>query len=68
VIGGAAIGLAGAFALTGLLKSMLFRVGPRDPLTFVVVTAILTAIALTAAYLPARKAARLDPVEALRAD
>ncbi len=68
VILGALVGLTGAFALTGFLKSMLFQIGPRDPLTFVVVTAILAAIALAAAYLPARRAAHLDPTEALRAD
>jgi putative ABC transport system permease protein len=68
VIAGAIVGIGGAFALTGFLKSMLFRIGPRDPLTFVVVPAILAAIALAAAYLPARRAAHLDPMEALRAD
>jgi putative ABC transport system permease protein len=68
VIAGAIVGIGGAFALTGFLKSMLFRIGPRDPVTFVVVPAILAAIALAAAYLPARRAAHLDPMEALRAD
>jgi putative ABC transport system permease protein len=68
VIGGGLIGLGGALALTGVLKSMLFHVGPRDPLTFVIVTGILATIALVAAYLPARRAARLDPMRALRAD
>lgn len=68
VIGGLIIGVAGALALTGLLKSLLFRIGPRDPLTFIVVPCLLAAVALIAAYLPARRAARLDPMDALRAE
>ena len=68
VLGGLVVGLAGAFTLTGLLRSLLFGVGPRDPFTFSVVPCLLIAVALIAAYLPARRAAHLDPMEALRAD
>lgn len=68
VIGGTIVGLGGALALTGLLKSLLYGVGPRDPWTFVGAPAILLAAALVAAYVPARRAARLDPMQALRAE
>jgi putative ABC transport system permease protein len=68
VVAGAVIGLAVALALSGLLKSMLFSVGPRDPLTFIAAPAVLVAVALIAAYVPARRAARVSPMEALRAE
>ena len=63
---GIAIGLAGALGVTGLLRSRLFGVSPFDPVSFVGVSVLLTVIALVASYLPARRAARVDPVEALR--
>jgi putative ABC transport system permease protein len=68
VITGAAAGLAAALALSGLLKSLLFGIGPRDPLTFIVAPAIFVAVALVAAYVPARRAARVSPMEALRTE
>jgi len=61
-------GLAGAVALTRLLRALLFDVSPTDPLTFVVVAAVLAGIALVATLLPARRAARVDPLPALRAE
>ncbi|HEY1527512.1 MAG TPA: ABC transporter permease [Candidatus Angelobacter sp.] len=68
VIIGAAGGLAVALALSGLMKSLLFGIGPRDPLTFIAAPAIFVAVALVAAYVPARRAARVSPMEALRAE
>jgi putative ABC transport system permease protein len=63
---GVAIGLAGAIGVTRFMRSMLYGVSPFDPVSFVSVSLGLTAIALLASYLPARRAARVDPVEALR--
>ncbi len=59
-------GIAGALAASRVLTQMLFEVRPTDPLTFAIVAAILAAAALAACYLPARRAARVDPMVALR--
>jgi putative ABC transport system permease protein len=63
---GVVIGLAGAFALTRLIKDFLFGVKASDPLTFGVIALILTLIALLACYFPARRAAKIDPLVAIR--
>ena len=63
---GVAIGLAGALALGGVLSRFAFGVTGRDPLTLVVTVAALLAVALLAAYVPARRASRVDPIIALR--
>jgi predicted permease len=66
VLAGAAIGVAGALAATRLLESFLFEVRPLDPVAFASATAVLVAVALLAAYVPARRATRVDPLLALR--
>jgi len=63
---GVAIGLAGAFALTRVISSLLYDVSPTDPLTFLCVSLLLAGVALLASYIPARRAARIDPMVALR--
>jgi predicted permease len=65
---GVAIGLAGAFALTRLMRSLLFGVRSTDPLTFIAIAALLAVIALLASYIPARRAARIDPMVSLRCE
>jgi putative ABC transport system permease protein len=68
VLAGAAIGVASALALSGVLKSLLFGISPRDPLSFILAPLLLIAVALIAAYLPARRASLLAPMEALRTE
>jgi putative ABC transport system permease protein len=66
VIFGVALGLIGAFALTRVMRSLLFDVSASDPLTFACVALLLSLVALAACYLPARRAARIDPLASLR--
>jgi len=63
---GIALGLAGALAITRVIRSLLFGVTPSDPLTFAFVSALLTVVALTACSIPARRATKVDPLIALR--
>ena len=68
VVTGVVVGLAGAAGVTRVLQTFLFGVTPTDPIAFTVVTCALIAIGLIAAWLPARRATRIDPVAALRAE
>jgi putative ABC transport system permease protein len=68
VLPGVLLGTAGALGLTRLLRSQLFGVGATDPLTFVAVTLLLVSVALLASWIPAHRAARTDPMDALRAE
>jgi ABC-type antimicrobial peptide transport system permease subunit len=65
---GIAIGSGAAVGLTRLLRSLLFGVTPWDPVTYAAVAAVLLLAAVLASYLPARRAAAVDPLEALRAE
>jgi ABC-type antimicrobial peptide transport system permease subunit len=65
---GVALGVACALGLTRLAEKMLYGVAPTDPVTFAGASVILTLLALLAAYVPSRRAARMSPVETLRCD
>ena len=65
--GGLAAGLAAAYWLTGALQKFLYGVTPHDTVSFVAVAAVLLLVAVLASIVPARRAARVDPVEVLRA-
>ena len=65
---GVAIGIPGALAATRVLRGTLVGIEPNDPATLVAVATLLAGVALLAAYVPARRAARVDPVRALRSE
>jgi predicted permease len=63
---GIVLGLAGAFAMTGMISALLYGISPTDPLTFIAISLLLLAVAALACYVPARRASRVDPMVALR--
>ena len=65
---GVAAGVAGALVLTRFMRGLLFGIAPSDPLTFGTIVVMLGLVALVASYVPARRAAQLDPMLALRAE
>ena len=65
---GVAIGLVAAFAVTRVMKNMLFNLSATDPVTFLAIALLLVAVALLASYLPALRATRVNPIEALRSE
>src|SRR5688572_5587747 len=65
---GLALGLVGAVAFSRFMASMLFDVAPTDPVAYVAVSALFLAVSVVASYLPARRAARIDPMSALRVE
>jgi len=65
---GVVVGIIGALALSRVLQGMLYGVSASDPLVFAGVALLLTAVAIAAAWIPARRATRVDPLEAIRAD
>jgi len=65
---GIAIGVPAALALAGLVRSFIYGVSPRDPIVFTAIPLLLLVVALLASYLPARRAASVDPVASLRAE
>jgi predicted permease len=66
--GGAAVGVIGALATSRAMSTILYGVGPADPLTFAVALVVLGGVALAASYIPAQRATRIDPLTALRAE
>jgi putative ABC transport system permease protein len=63
---GSALGIGGALALTRVMRGLLYRISPADPATYIGIALLWIAVALAASYIPARRAARIDPSQALR--
>ena len=68
IVRGTVVGLVVALVASRVLRSLLFGVGPHDPVTFVLVTLVLIVIAIVAALIPARSATNVNPIIALRCD
>jgi len=68
ILPGILAGLAGAAAFGSVVRSLLFNVSPTDPLTFAGITLLIFAVAMVACWLPARRAAQVDPIVAMRQD
>jgi ABC-type antimicrobial peptide transport system permease subunit len=68
ILAGIAIGTAVAFSLTRVMSSLLFGVSANDPVTYVAIAGVLTAVALAASFFPARRATKIDPLAALRCE
>ena len=68
VLAGLALGLVGSFVVTQFLASLLFAVSPTDPPTFAAVSLVLAAVALLACYIPAKRAAKVDPMLSQRCE
>jgi len=67
-LAGIGVGVVGAVVLTGYLRALLYEVSPTDPVAFAAMAALLFAVALAASYVPARRAAKVDPMTALRSE
>jgi putative ABC transport system permease protein len=65
-LAGVAVGVAGAFFLTGVMKGLLFQVTAANPTRFAAIAFLFVVVALAASYIPARRATRIDPMDALR--
>jgi putative ABC transport system permease protein len=68
VLASIALGLGGSLVVTRLISGLLYQVRPADPLTFALIAALLSTVALLACYLPARRATRVDPALTLRSE
>jgi ABC-type antimicrobial peptide transport system permease subunit len=67
VASGLTLGIIGAYVLAGVIRGLLFGVHPHDPMTFICVTVLMTSIAMLSCWIPALRAARIDPAVSLRA-
>lgn len=65
-LAGVVVGIAGALALTRVMRGLLFQVSPADPATFAGIALLVVLVSLAASFIPARRAARIDPMTALR--